>query len=107
MTVKHTPGPWRVDDDSSDFDIYVVGRPVWGAKRYGVPGEWDVCTIEILDERPDETMANARLMAAAPELLEAAKSMVARWPTDQQNDGPLYDEAQALRSAIAKAEGRS
>jgi len=39
------------------------------------------------------------------DLLNAAKAMIARWPNDQAPDGPLYDEAQALRTAIAKAEG--
>ena len=42
----------------------------------------------------------------ADELLAAAKALVARWPKDQRPDGPLYDEAQALVAAIAKAEGR-
>lgn len=43
----------------------------------------------------------------ASDLLEAARAMMLRWPTDQHQDSPLYDEAIALRAAISKAESTS
>jgi len=61
----------------------------------------------------NETEANARLIAAAPDLLEACKAIVAwgdRWcyrdlsqPQNAKTDGPW----EQLGAAIAKAEGRS
>ena len=50
--------------------------------------------------------SNARLIAAAPDLLAAAKAVVAQWDTPNwkltQRTGDLIAE---LRAAIAKAEG--
>lgn len=55
----------------------------------------------------DEMLANARLIAAAPDLLEALRDIVRGY------DGPTVDAAtavsshiQAARMAIAKAEGQ-
>lgn len=112
--MKHTCGPWRVDDETSDFDIYIVGRPAWKATRYGRTGEWDVAAVEILDDHPVETKANARLIAAAPELLEALKGAIGalEFSRDCHGDTSNEDQAFAQRkldaavSAIAKAEGR-
>lgn len=61
MKTQHTPGPWKVNEHSEvtfkdgricDVDYYNVGRGEKG--RYQLPHE-----------------ANARLIAAAPELLDA------------------------------------
>jgi uncharacterized small protein (DUF1192 family) len=35
-------------------------------------------------------------------LVEAGKAMISRWPVDQPTYGPLYEEAQALRAALAQ-----
>ena len=81
---KHTPGPWRVDD-SDEEDLKVVGRPTWKCKRYGVLGEWDVCRVDELNwDNTGEVAANARLIAAAPELLEALKAWD-RWDYEVQS----------------------
>jgi len=47
---------------------------------------------------PDEIAANARLISAAPELLEALK-----WAVDNPNDDAYWIEQ--ARAAIAKATG--
>lgn len=54
----------------------------------------------------DETRANARLIAAAPDLLEAAAAVVARWDTPNWKDAaPTGEVIGRLRAAIAKARG--
>jgi len=63
--MKHTPGPWRIDNHAqilgkSDF----VGESVLGRVYCG--------DIFPNDELPECT-ANAKLISAAPELLEACK----------------------------------
>ena len=58
------------------------------------------CTLALLNGRVSpEIEANARLIAAAPDLLEALK-----WCADTAAPGPCRDAADA---AIAKAEGKS
>ncbi|MFY2855016.1 hypothetical protein ACOTJG_13670 [Achromobacter xylosoxidans] len=99
MTTNHTPGPWVRDTGSgSGCDVRAEnGRKVaatWGINN-GDP------------HRPAyraECDANARLIAAAPELLEALewalRAMEAR--------NPLWAEGErfiAARAAIAKAKG--
>lgn len=104
---KHTPGPWEVDDHAGRLEI--VGRPTWKCRRFGVDGEWRVATIDDLSEDQDgaesETQANASLIAAAPELLDALKAMAKEF---RQLDLPYGSHAYLLANkAIAKAEGRS
>lgn len=66
---KGTPGPWRVDP-SHCGDVQTID------------GQWEVaCTSPLVlngGECPDEWRANARLIAAAPELLEACQTF-AEW----------------------------
>lgn len=54
MSAQHTPGPWEV---AKGCDQYVAAGGFWVASTMGVRGE--------------EGAANARLIAAAPDLLEA------------------------------------
>jgi hypothetical protein len=86
---QHTPGPWGEDDRK-----VILLR---GASWLGF-AHWD-----------DETaIANARLIAAAPELLAAAKLFVAYdAATDDDHVAMMLNYADALeatRAAIAKAE---
>ena len=83
----HTPGPWHTIGTLAD-------RPLVEAEDGGMVAD--------LVEREDdaETRANAILISAAPELLEALKRIV------KEATGhtlAALDEAQA---AIAKAEGK-
>jgi len=52
----------------------------------------------------DEAMANANLIAAAPDLLEAARTIMAGFET---RAGSLARGVAQLQIAIARAEGRS
>lgn len=91
---KHTPGPWWLDDDgfiaSGNGDTYeTIADPH--------------CSDLDIDERE----ANARLIAAAPELLEALEELVEQCETAQglsdYNYGK-FDLVHALK-AISKARG--
>ena len=82
---KHTPGPWRElvtrIDDANGYQI---------------------CHLDLHGKSEAERDANRRLIAAAPDLLEALKEAldVCIWPSRALSD--IHDKASA---AIAKAEG--
>ena len=66
--VEHTPGPWElVGDESNDFS---GGRVVANDLRV------DICEIAgFMPRYESERLANARLIAAAPELLAALREL--------------------------------
>lgn len=66
---KHTPGPWRVaKHDALRFTFHIDAGPA-GYERNRV-------AIVSGDSARDCAEANARLIAAAPELLEALEGLV-------------------------------
>lgn len=93
-TAKHTPGPWELTH-------YVSGTWVVAPKADSV--EITVCCL------PNETVhstANARLIAAAPDLLEAAKAILQAWQDSPKSHQPHWSKAvNAAAHAIRKAEG--
>jgi len=96
----HTPGPWHVEDAPDSGLIFIRSHPA----------EVSLANIRKGQDRPNE--ANARLIAAAPELLEALQSILFQAGCREARDlGNLnYDrlhavEAQA-RAAIARATGQ-
>ena len=82
MTTKHTPGPWVIG--KRDHDVVMVDTAS-GTAICDVYGE--------SDDRP----ANARLIAAAPDLLAALKGVIA--VADRNTV-----EFDAARAALAKAQ---
>ena len=110
---KHTPGPWEVvpgtlgDEDRSISATSKGGNPIWIGRVYGGG----------ITAMPDpRTTANARLIAAAPELLEAATAFVAdvrAMPSDYEHGTKEHGLAvclntrngDSLERAIAKARG--
>jgi hypothetical protein len=95
---KHTPGPWSL------FPM----ETGWYVNQQGGPGY--VGTMHTASHRAAECEANARLIAAAPELLEAleiARNGL-RWYQETYHDAVngCDDEAMAqIDAAIAKAVG--
>ena len=102
-TAKHTPGPWKyesmlgskyrfviMDEEGSCYlaDVYWGGGMNHKTTPQGTPE------------------ANARLMAAAPELLEAALAVVDAYGCECVDQGhPSHCPMCVLRKAITKAVG--
>jgi hypothetical protein len=93
---KHTPGPWSILDERRGFIVTACDDC------------YDVATVRNIGNR--DNAANARLIAAAPDMLAALQTI------KQLNDdaapfgGEIYrdrvDRAwDAVRAAIAKATG--
>ena len=106
MNAKHTQGPWQVLHDAS----------VVGPDEVQEDGSIHVQSIARM-ALCQELMANARLIAAAPELLEALEALVKRVeyysaiPEDQRPTIEQWEytegssEMSAARAALAKAKG--
>lgn len=94
MGAQHTPGPWGISSQS-----------VSTIKQFDFMGETSVLIASAQGHDNsgffpsyDERDANARLIAAAPDLLEALKGVL-------RVADRATDEFDAARAAIAKATG--
>lgn len=90
-TMGHTPGPWEADIEDVGTLLH---RAVIGPR-----GEL-VADCDAYRLSGEETAANARLIAAAPDLLDALHELLRA--TDFDNDEPWIVKAHA---AISKATG--
>lgn len=100
---KHTPGSWKkvnaiIDNEPNQ---YMVQEDKWGGKNICNCGpssgeDWDV------------NEANARLISAAPDLLEALKDCVSqvKFGAIWDKDGKNVEWFKRSKEAIAKAEGK-
>ena len=97
--MKHTPGPWKIEKtDESDVFKYAYIYD----KRGLVVGTVDMPTAPTEITAP-EAKENAQLIAAAPDLLEALKDILADYERRWDIDECIVNSA---RNAINKAEGR-
>lgn len=103
--MSHTKGPWEVragHDTQVGADIEIVN-----AKGF-------IACASTMHQGAVNAEANARLIAAAPDLLEAARKadpvLERTWLHAKQHMGTMENQAhealQAVRAAIAKAKGQ-
>lgn len=74
MRTKHTPGPWEAVRYESEVRESIDGES-WNGYHIKQPdsGLCDVAYVDDVDFGPEIAEANARLIAAAPEMLAALK----------------------------------
>lgn len=98
--MAHTPGPWWVDGPGEGIEVHdTFGRT---ASVWGDVGE------------ESEAWANARLIAAAPDMLDALRAVKSEfidmyeecYPNDE-SDNDVTAAIDMVIAAIAKAEGRT
>jgi len=106
---KHTPGPWLAFRGSAFWEVIPQRK---GGERKPPYQIADTCSSD--PGNPDKGLqeANARLISAAPELLEAIEAAIASGmvPGESITGGPGTKTQQGkaaamLRAAIAKAKG--
>jgi hypothetical protein len=103
---QHTPGPWAIDAPN-------------GVIRHENGAICDLRYPIYPPEQPDELSANARLIAAAPDLLACVHSFLSNWPQfDAESEdygievsgADLVDwcaeQAWYWKQALNKAQGR-
>ena len=109
MTTKtqHTSGPWKIGARRTTKTVYwnVYGKH---ESQLGVHLNWKVAQCG----QNEEGKANARLIAAAPGLLEACRALVDYADNVNQDGEPSEEEVQAFEDvynkciqAVSKAEG--
>lgn len=94
---KHTPGPWFVNGHEH-YTKYVEAR-IGG----GLLQEVAACGPT---EKQEQQEANARLIAAAPELLEALQHIEEYWNRDSNEQAmtdALWHIIETAQATIAKA----
>lgn len=91
MSVKHTPGKWEWAID--DKDIYI--GPVGCADYRNA-----FASVDYDDVDHEEAQANANLIAAAPDLLEALEGYVSDCTNDE------CERCISARAALARATGK-
>ena len=96
MSAQHNPAPWSVEvDHSSNAPEFI---------RTYVDGEmYDLASV-LCDETGNAT-ANARLIAAAPDLLAALQMVNRIWSHDQTANLASDSPVATVRAAIARATG--
>ena len=95
--VTHTPGPWAIEDCTPGESTGL---------RFAINSENNV--IARTTDGWKEAQANARLIAAAPEMLEMCKLLEECMETIDGKDG--YDasyELAKVRAVLAKVEGET
>jgi hypothetical protein len=98
---KHTPGPWRIEAEPHRDELICTDRH-------------QIATVLAVSMEDDQAAANARLIAAAPELLVACKSLliIAINLRDECHDLQLgvdhpaaVELVKRVQNIIAKAQG--
>jgi hypothetical protein len=111
---KHTPGPWKLSHSgyaNAPFVLHVGDVNPNYNRRYPLQGvDW---IAEIRDDESEDHPryeANARLIAAAPQLLAILKTIVAQLHntcvSDMESGDAMCVSVDEAKAAIAKAEGR-
>lgn len=124
MSTKFTPGPWEINSSDAPYlCAYIIGNsgtPVLseaGANQFfngdedpelEAYGEIEIAMIDMTDEPDDERIANACLIAAAPDLYESLWNVTSLL---RAYTGPLDDIGEtAIREAnkaMDRARGES
>ena len=100
---KHTKGLWEVVRTDAGIIVRTESakKTRAGASRYAAIGGFDRSDPEQLAE----ALANAHLIAAAPELLEALQTLDSLWCEHESSAVDFTHAADQARAAIAKAKG--
>lgn len=94
--MTHTPGPWKTRSHRSNS--YVSG---------GVDDSKEELWITVQTPGDDVRAANARLIAAAPELLDALYAALPYVEEGEEFNHPeKRDLSKTIRALIAKVEGQ-
>ena len=107
MSDTWTPGPWFAVNDGSAADPMMM---VKAARIAGRPPRHEVAIVATGDSPQEMENANARLIAAAPDMVEALEACIDALRDLGAHQSPNMIGAAALteaRAALAKARGQA
>ena len=104
---KHTPGPWTyyltISDNGPVPQVQTVPVGPIGAAYATM-----ICTLSQTGKKSGTQLANARLIAAAPELLEALYAALPCVEESEEFDKPNGPKLSVtIRALLAQAEGNA
>ena len=102
---KHTPGPWSIFTDEKHKHNAGIEADGFSIICIGYPDETLAMDVSGVHGRTEEeTQANARLIAAAPDLLEALEAIMGS-DVFEWNGSAAFWLQDKVRASIAKAKG--
>ena len=112
MSTRFTPGPWEINSSDAPYlCAYIIGNQFFNGDEdpeLEAYGEIEIAMIDMTDEPADEQIANACLIAAAPDLYESLWNVTSLL---RAYTGPLDDIGEtAIREAnkaMDRARGES
>ena len=109
MKVNHTKAPWivQIDEDRNDSSFTTINVVDGSSESLSHPqGALTLANIQTFAPHLKEGIANAHLIASAPDLLDALRGAVGYVEMEggYLNDPYWYT---AAKCAIAKAEGKA
>lgn len=109
MSQKHTPGPWNIEQSAELLDDENLGLADITAQTPDSEYKTEVARVYCENRKGATVGPNARLIASAPELLEALE--IAEVILDSvafvSEDGDTEKPLKIIRAAIAKAKGKT
>lgn len=105
MSAQHTPGPWTIAHSTISWWIKAPSDQSGQLAGGALPADTWHMTRE--QRRESTAMANARLIAAAPEMLAALEAIEAApaWGAPDRWETTPTEVRVLARAAIAKARG--
>ena len=85
MNLKHTRGPWKIGYNDESGPELITGNDDFVATVVQDTGYSDIAFSELSDEE----QANARLIASAPEMLEALMTLY-KESEPQETESPFF-----------------
>lgn len=101
MEVKHTPGPWKIEPEIYKFYFQITS----GSDRK--VASCHAGSSKHTDKQSDELCANAQLISAAPDLLEALQLCSAELFAKRGDKVGSMKHVNRAREAIRKATGEN
>jgi hypothetical protein len=100
VNTRHTPGPWKIATTYAKAQKGHASVVSWAEQ------DLPIATIKPLHLEPGESLANAQLIAVAPDLLAACEAVAAE--CERQGDNEYtYEIGRTARAAIAAAKGEA
>ncbi len=107
--MKHTPGPWSLDGYNLSTVLHRTAEKGSSEAKH-LCGDYET----VARCEGENWLANARLIAATPDLLESAEDVLVAWsklaealPQDDRIEDMEFAELMSLRRAVATARGIS